>query len=318
MSTNSSVGGRSWGKEATLDDVVNRIAAMEETVRPLVPLADQFAHLETTVTDQGRDQTALHVALTRIEAVIRDLGRANGNQQGRRQGLSTDEDEPRDDFVPTTHELEFPKYDGASNPLPWLNRCEQYFRVRRTPDHKRVAYATFHLLEDAQLWFHWLELNGGQPDWPHFVKMVNAHFGPPLMDSLIGELAQLRRTGTVDEYCNKFMSLSCRDTMRTEPQQIQLFITGLGNPLRTNVALMQLATLADAVVFTRAYEHRHHHSVSAPDVHPLRHVTDNYTSCVSGKLGHLVTDNRSQTDNNPATLAGGNRRTTPHRNMFPL
>jgi hypothetical protein len=262
----------------------------------------------------------------RIEAVIRDLGRANGNQQGRRQGLSTDEDEPRDDFVPTTHELEFPKYDGASNPLPWLNRCEQYFRVRceqyfrvrRTPDHKRVAYATFHLLEDAQLWFHWLELNGGQPDWPHFVKMVNAHFGPPLMDSLIGELAQLRRTGTVDEYCNKFMSLSCRDTMRTEPQQIQLFITGLGNPLRTNVALMQLATLADAVVFTRAYEHRHHHSVSAPDVHPLRHVTDNYTSCVSGKLGHLVTDNRGQTDNNPATLAGGNRRTTPHRNMFPL
>jgi hypothetical protein len=69
-------------KKATLDDVVNRNVAMEEMVRPLVPLADQFAHLETTITDQGRDQTALHAVLTHIEVAVRDLGRANGNQQG--------------------------------------------------------------------------------------------------------------------------------------------------------------------------------------------------------------------------------------------
>jgi hypothetical protein len=52
------------------------------------------------------------------------------------------------------------------------------------------------------------------------------------------------------------MPLSCRDTTLTEPQQIHLFITGLGNPLRTEVALMQSATLADAVIFTRGYEQR--------------------------------------------------------------
>jgi hypothetical protein len=98
--------------------VVNRIAVMEETTRPLVPLADQFAHLETTVIDQGCDQTALHVALTHIEAGVCDLGWANGNQQGRRQGLSIDEDEPGDDFVPMTHKLEFLKYDDAGDPTP--------------------------------------------------------------------------------------------------------------------------------------------------------------------------------------------------------
>jgi hypothetical protein len=66
-----------------------------------------------------------------------------------------------------------------------------------------VAYAAFHLLEDTQLWFHQLELNSGQPVWPRFVQLVNARFGPPLTDSPIGELAQFRCTGSVDEYCNK-------------------------------------------------------------------------------------------------------------------
>jgi hypothetical protein len=80
--------------------------------------------------------------------------------------------------------------------------------------------------------------------------MVNVCFGPPLMHSPTGELAQLRRSGTVDEYCNKFMSLSCGDTMLTEPQQVQLFVTDLGNPLHTDVTLMQLATMVDVVVFT--------------------------------------------------------------------
>jgi hypothetical protein len=173
-----------------------------------------------------------------IEAAVHDMGLANGNQQGWHQGLGANDDELGDNFVPMTHKLEFLKYDGTVDPLPWINWCEQYFRVWRTPEHKRVAYSTFHLLEDAQLWFHQLELNGGQPDWPHFMQLVNACFGPPLMDNPIGELTQLWRTTTVDEYWNKLVSLSCRDTTLTEPQQVQLLITGLRNPLRTDITLM--------------------------------------------------------------------------------
>lgn len=66
--------------------------------------------------------------------------------------------------MPTTHKLEFSKFNDTNNPLPWLNKCENYFHVRCTPEPQRVALATCYLLDDAQLWFHRLELNGGRPD----------------------------------------------------------------------------------------------------------------------------------------------------------
>jgi hypothetical protein len=135
------------------------------------------------------------------------------------------------------HKLEFPKFDGSGDPLPWLNRCERYFHVRRTPEHQRVTFVDFYLLDDAQLWFHRMELNGGRSTWPQFMQLVNVCFGPLLTDNPIGELAMLRRMGTVDDYSKCFIALSCHDTTLFEPQQIQLFITSLSDPLHTNVAL---------------------------------------------------------------------------------
>jgi hypothetical protein len=124
--------------------------------------------------------------------------------------------------------------------------------VSRTPKQKRVAFATFYLLDDAQLWFHRMELNGGQPTWPQFVQLVNARFRPPLMDSPLIELAMLQRSGTVDNFSKRFISLSCHDVSLTEAQQIQLFITRLGDPLRTDVTLQQPSSLDDAIIFARA------------------------------------------------------------------
>jgi hypothetical protein len=37
----------------------------------------------------------------------------------------------------------------STGPLPWLNRCKCYFHVDRTLENRRVAYAAFHLLDDA-------------------------------------------------------------------------------------------------------------------------------------------------------------------------
>jgi hypothetical protein len=174
----------------------------------------------------------------------------------RRHAAQGNDEEAGEDFVPTTHKLEFPKFDGTGDPLPWLNRCERYFRLRRTPEDKKVSYAAFNLLDDAQLWFYRLELNGGMPTWSRFVRLVNTRFEPLLMDSPIGELAHLRREGMVEEYCTKFMSLACCEPTLSEGFQVQLFVAGLGEPLRTDIALHQPATIDEAVKFAQAHEKR--------------------------------------------------------------
>jgi hypothetical protein len=81
-------------------------------------------------------------------------------------------------------------------------------------------------------------------------------YTPPLTDSPLGELALLDHSGTVDEFCSKFMSLSYRDHTLTEPQQIQLFTTSPSEPLRTDVALEWPSSLDEAVMFARVYEQR--------------------------------------------------------------
>jgi hypothetical protein len=87
-------------------------------------------------------------------------------------------------------------------------------------EQKRVMLAACYVLDDAQLWFHRMELNGGRPIWQQFIQLVNACFGPPVTDTPLGELAMLRRSGSVDEFAKRFMALSCHDLSITEPQQI--------------------------------------------------------------------------------------------------
>jgi hypothetical protein len=111
-----------------------------------------------------------------------------------------------------------------------------------------------------------LELNAGPPLWPCFVQLINKRFRPPLTESPIGELALLRRDGFVDDFAKKFMALSYRDITIMEAHQVQLFHTGLGKPLRTDVTLQRPGMLDNIVMLTRAYKQRDTTSVSRGEV----------------------------------------------------
>ena len=52
----------------------------------------------------------------------------------------------------------------------------------------------------------------------------------------------------------KLSTLAYHNAELTKRQQVQLFIIGLVNPLKTDVALHRLATLDDANMLARAYE----------------------------------------------------------------
>lgn len=47
------------------------------------------------------------------------------------------------DRPPRYHKLDFPKFDGHGDPLPFLNRCEQFFRGQRTPEDDKVSSPTW-------------------------------------------------------------------------------------------------------------------------------------------------------------------------------
>jgi hypothetical protein len=97
-------------EEVTLVDIVRRFSAIEEIIRPMQLVSYAVATLEGTVRNQGQQQVALNIALTRVEHQLQDPSRGF---QGRRRAAADDEDDPGDDFTPMAHKLEFPKFDGT-------------------------------------------------------------------------------------------------------------------------------------------------------------------------------------------------------------
>jgi hypothetical protein len=59
------------------------------------------------------------------------------------------------------HKLLFPTFDGSKDPLPWLNQCDQFFRIQETPEAGKVFLATFYMSGDASQWYALLEQNHG-------------------------------------------------------------------------------------------------------------------------------------------------------------
>jgi hypothetical protein len=113
-----------------------------------------------------------------------------------------------------------------------------------------------HLTGAAQLWYARLELTAGTPSWHRFAQLVQQRFEPPMTASPLGELVLLRRTGSVDDYTDQFLALTCRDIDLSDHQLVQIYTSGLVNPLKTDVALRRPATLDDAIMLARPYEQR--------------------------------------------------------------
>jgi hypothetical protein len=53
--------------------------------------------------------------------------------------------------------INFPTFDGESDPLTWLNKCAMYFRGMRTTADERVWMASLHLEGVAAKWYYTLK-----------------------------------------------------------------------------------------------------------------------------------------------------------------
>jgi hypothetical protein len=49
--------------------------------------------------------------------------------------------------------MDFPRYDGKSDPLIFINRCESYFHQQRIMEKEKVWMASYNLEDGAQMWY---------------------------------------------------------------------------------------------------------------------------------------------------------------------
>jgi hypothetical protein len=105
---------------------------------------------------------------------------------------------------PRLQKLDFPRYDGKTDPLLFINRCESYFRQQRTMPEEKVWMASYNLEDISQFWFIQLQEDEGTPPWGQFMELLNLRFGPTVRSAPLFELSECRRTGTVEEYSNRF------------------------------------------------------------------------------------------------------------------
>jgi hypothetical protein len=133
--------------------------------------------------------------------------------------------------------LGFSHYDGATDPLPWLNRCESYFCDTRTMAAEQVWLASRHLDDVVAEWYYSLEKEYGLLPWSRFPEFINLRFGLPMHSNPLSELKELHRTCTVEDYQRQFLSLLCRCEALPLEHQMNLFIVDLGELMHSDVAM---------------------------------------------------------------------------------
>lgn len=123
----------------------------------------------------------------------------------------------------TNYKLEFATYDGTTDPLNWLNQCEQFFRGKRTLASDRTWLASYHLKGAAQTWYYALEQDEGMPPWDRFKALCNLQFGSAVHNSRLSELARLPFLSTMQDYAERFNAVLCHSHNLSAAQKAELF-----------------------------------------------------------------------------------------------
>ena len=162
---------------------------------------------------------------------------------------------PSVDRPPKFQKMDFPRYDGKSDPLIFLNRCESYFHQQRIMEEK-VWMASYNLEDGAQMWYIQVQTDEGTPSWRRFKELINLRYGPPLRSAPLFELADCRRTSTVADYQDRFQALLPRAGALDEAQRVQLFTGRLLPPLSLDVQVHNPQSLAAAMSLAHQLELR--------------------------------------------------------------
>ena len=209
---------------------------------------------EPTTTDLAKLIASLTSTVTNLQTAVTALQKETSSPSSNTGGGH--DGRHHNDRPPRFQKMDFPRYDGKSDPLIFINRCESYFHQQRIMEEEKVWMASYNLEDGAQLWYIQVQTDEGTPSWRRFKELINLRYGPPLRSAPLFELADCRRTGTVEEYQDRFQALLPRAGSLDEAQRVQLFTGGLLPPLSLDVRVHNPQSLAAAMSLARQLELR--------------------------------------------------------------
>jgi hypothetical protein len=111
------------------------LASTTDLQKRMVAQEDRLETLSGEVASLKVDQGWLHVAVNRVHSSQLNHAAKNDGPIGATDDEPWNVDSSQAGGMASallnaaSHKLRFPKYDGTEDPLPWLNRCDQFFRA---------------------------------------------------------------------------------------------------------------------------------------------------------------------------------------------
>nr|GEZ23961.1 hypothetical protein [Tanacetum cinerariifolium] len=217
---------------------ITMVATRNTSIKPIVE-----THVQNWVNNQinaqltrFREEVTVTIQNTIVVALSGPAGDAmRRNDEGTRRGT-----QPQ--FTRMT-KIEFPKF-GGDDVRGWLFKCEQLFKIDHVLDPHKVQLALIYLYDTASLWHRqFVKLMGESASWNSFKEAIMQGFGSPYDDPM-GDIKDLRHTGSIEEYQNAFDRLLSRIDF-PEDQQVSCYIVGLQNDVEMAVRMFRPKTLAE-------------------------------------------------------------------------
>jgi hypothetical protein len=184
------------------------------------------AMTEPTIADLAKLIEGLTGKINTLQTDIDTMKKDKTSSSGAQVSSGGFDGQHHTDRPPRFQKLDFPRYDGKSDPLVFINRYESYFHQQRIMEELKVWMASYNLEDKAQLWYMQVQQDKGIMTWRRFKDLLNLRYGPPLRSAPLFELAECRRTGTVEEYQDRFQALLPHAGPLGEAQRVQLFTRG--------------------------------------------------------------------------------------------
>lgn len=153
--------------------------------------------------------------------------------------------------LPST--IQLPSFDG-SDLIGWLARANQQFKLHHATPESKVSTAVVAMEESALYWITWLCSRKPGLTWEEFSQALVARFDTRFKGNPFERLADIKQSGSVDDYVNLFFQLASQVLGLSDEHYLGYFMKGLKDSIRSSLCLLRPGDLETAMELSRDIE----------------------------------------------------------------